>query len=442
MSTLATQLAVEPRFRASFVRLAAALICLAAEPSWAETIYVPRDFASIAAATRAAAPYDTIIVAAGRYDESVVLDKPITLLGEQRGTSPSAAARSGGESTIAGRFPIRITSPEVRIIGFEITDFEQGITIEAQLDLSAVSSTKGAYDITISENWIHSEQPAVRAGVRTTTHSARNLLISRNLIDVRDGSPSTAPHAAIELNGSPERSEPLHYQNVVVSSNILQNRDGNSEQEGGYGLFGGARSASDIIEGLVVQRNYFRNATYGANFNVQNVLQGIFSGNIIEDAAGALGFYSGTISGNTFRSGGRLVLWATTFDPVTTGESTSSLRLVSVRNNEFSGEVTGRAVTVGYGILSSTISLRRNAFRNSGISGELVQNFATGVLHAPTNWWDNSSGPAAHTGSLLGPIDTSLWLEYSDEHPDAWQAPDYWPFSVQEHRSPGFWPAR
>jgi hypothetical protein len=221
----------------------------------------------------------------------------------------------------------------------------------------------------------------------------------------------------------------------------LRNQDGASEQEGGYGILGGTKSSADVINGLIIHRNLFRNAAYGANFNLQNVLQGTFSSNVVEDAPGALGFYSGTVSGNTFRMGGRLVLWTTAFDPSVARDAISSPRFVTIRNNDFTSDVNGRAITVGYGILSSTISVRRNAFRNTGVSGELLQSLATGVLNAGANWWDNSAGPSTHTGSLLGLINTSPWLVTGDEAPTALQLPSQWPLSESELRTPGFWPA-
>jgi len=74
--------------------------------SFAITIAVPSDYATIAAAITAATDGDTVLLSAGTYQENVVIDKEITLQGVDRDTviiQPSfVGANTGGGSLGAG----------------------------------------------------------------------------------------------------------------------------------------------------------------------------------------------------------------------------------------------------------------------------------------------------------------------------------------------------
>ena len=65
-----------------------------AEP---RTITVPGDFPTVKAAVEAAAPGDTVLIKPGQYQESLVIDKPITLRGEAPRTGVAAQHGAGGE---------------------------------------------------------------------------------------------------------------------------------------------------------------------------------------------------------------------------------------------------------------------------------------------------------------------------------------------------------
>ena len=81
------------------VVLVVSLWLVTAAPILADTIiYVPGDYDTIQEAINAAGPGDTIIVAAGLYEENVVIDKSLTLKGAQAGVD--ARTRSGNETII------------------------------------------------------------------------------------------------------------------------------------------------------------------------------------------------------------------------------------------------------------------------------------------------------------------------------------------------------
>ena len=123
---------------------------------------------------------------------------------------------------------------------------------------------------------------------------------------------------------------------------------------------------------------------------------------------------------------------------------------VAVANNYFTDEVAGRGITIGAGVDASTITVRANAFLDSGIAvgsdpgdawaGYLIRNLGTGSLDATLNWWDDTTGAAGNTGSVLGTVDTDPWIASYSEDPDH-VAPTDWPLGdLALGRPVGFWP--
>jgi hypothetical protein len=98
----------------------------------ATTIYVPGDYPTIQAAVNAANPSggDTIIVAAGTYNEMVSINKPVTLLGANAGIHPTVGVHptetigTRGSETILSHdnlFAIRPEADHITIDGFKFT---------------------------------------------------------------------------------------------------------------------------------------------------------------------------------------------------------------------------------------------------------------------------------------------------------------------------------
>src|SRR4051794_26482566 len=90
------------------------------------------DFTSIQAAVTAASPGATINVSSGTYNENVVVDKPLTIQGEQEGVD--ARTRAGAQESIltnsAGGF--NLMANDITIDGFTVqeqTAFDQGAGI-------------------------------------------------------------------------------------------------------------------------------------------------------------------------------------------------------------------------------------------------------------------------------------------------------------------------
>lgn len=84
-----------------------------------KTIYVPRDYATIQEAVDIAHPRDTIEVAAGTYHESLVIEKPLSLIGENK----QVTTIKGSEDSNV----IAVWANGVKISGFTIRNGERGI---------------------------------------------------------------------------------------------------------------------------------------------------------------------------------------------------------------------------------------------------------------------------------------------------------------------------
>ena len=94
----------------------------------ANVIKVPRDYASIQAAVNAASPGDTIKVAAGVYNENVVISTSgLRLLGGE-GAVIDGAGLTGTGILVLGTAAQPVA--DVEVSGFEVRDFQRGIVMQ------------------------------------------------------------------------------------------------------------------------------------------------------------------------------------------------------------------------------------------------------------------------------------------------------------------------
>ncbi len=99
------------------------------------TIRVPEDYPTIQAAINAASPGDRISVAVGTYNEHIVVNKRLTIVG-RRGSSP--IFEGGGSGVAVTLLPEASGST---ISGFVITNYDKGIVILNSADCNIYDNT-------------------------------------------------------------------------------------------------------------------------------------------------------------------------------------------------------------------------------------------------------------------------------------------------------------
>ena len=269
-------------------------------------------FATIQEAIDASSDGDTILVAPGTYNENVVVNKSITLLGAQSGTEANGAERAGGESVIdgSGTFGILIQADDVTIDGFEITNYgRDGINVRTPEDAKPGDPTVGAYrsDVTIINNWIHTSGGSgqkngmvfgeFEGGPSSSSENAQleNLLITGNYVDIDTSGAGRGLVFTSQFTGGVDNQ--IEYLNTVI--------DGNTIDASSVGMFGSGAADRFRFTNPTIANNIFTGE--GVGINSHNLFGGTVSGNQFIDtgSVGALLGVDGTIiSGNLFSNNG------------------------------------------------------------------------------------------------------------------------------------------
>ena len=187
------------------IKVASNIYLVNAEP---RIIRVPEDYEKIQWAVGNASAGDTIIVAAGTYYEHISINKPLSLIGEDKATT---IIDGGGDGNI-----IEIWSNNVIVQGFTIQNGAQGIFIE---DASYVN---------ISSNLIKNTS---YAAIRINDYSNNNT-ISNNIVKQND-------FTGIYVF--------WHSENNTISNNYVSNNDVGIE----IGVSSGNIVSNNIIENSV-----------------------------------------------------------------------------------------------------------------------------------------------------------------------------------------------
>jgi nitrous oxidase accessory protein len=181
----------------SAVGIAAAAIVAAAGPAWSGDIPVPAG-ASVQAAIEAAAPGSTVRLGTGTHREQLVIDKPLSLVGE-------AGAELAGPGTGS---VITINASEVRIEGLEITGSGRNLP---EMD-SAILVNRTAERALIRNNRMNGNLFGVYL------HGAAGSLVENNVIIGRDDLRTAEAGNGVSIWNAPGAK--------IIGNTIRHGRDG------------------------------------------------------------------------------------------------------------------------------------------------------------------------------------------------------------------------
>jgi len=318
----------------------------------------------------------TINVAAGTYDENLIIDKSVTLNGAQAGVDARYRVATESVITASSGHIIDVRASNVTIDGFKITG--SGL-----------------------------------AGQLVRCESGGDGLQLLNSI----------------LGGTADR---IFWFNTNASNVLIeQNRLEGASMGDSYAL---AHFDSDVFDNLTIRNNNFYDGGIFAGNKVFNSTTMTMSGNLFDGASLNLSsqFKNSTISGNLFRNNGytnmqvglkdssildnvfrvagpsphsgypssAMMLWGDQYGltpsvNVTIEDNVIHFNDVALPNDLANG------LRILSGIDATTITVTGNSFYDGGAqSGALaLLNQASGVVPAEYNWWDHESGPYDPSGT-------------------------------------------
>ncbi len=292
-------------------------------------------YCTIGAAVVAASPGDTIMVAAGIYNESVAVDKTLTLLGAQAGVD--ARTRSGAESVITNSCgPVQIMADNVVIDGFTI----QGSTDGDPCFLSGIWSNPG--------------YSGTQGG-----HTIVNNIVQNNISGIELDSTCTYP--------------------TLVQHNLIRNNSNT-----GAGAGNGIETNFGLCN-ATIDSNTFSGDTNTSMLIFSSDQLTVSNNTLVGGTPESLDFGAVTnsvVTGNTS-------LGSTAYATI---ELFGGDANVSITGNVLANGM--RGVAVDNYAANSGISAHMNCISGNSAAGlEEDSGGHTGTLDAKSNWWGKSSGP-------------------------------------------------
>jgi len=382
--------------------------------------------ASIQAAITAASSGDTIHVAAGTYDESMDITKPLTILGQGQTTTFIDRSANASAGTVVS---IHNLSGNVKVDGFTIKTGPASSVASNGISISALT---GPGTITISNNTIWGVQSAtatakdnfcVIAGYFTATTpklvfdhntvhggSGGNPIliekwmgpteITNNILDngIKDYGNSDVIFM-MNYSGSHNTQKQLISHNTIDMGwgTIYDSSHrgtgisvvGSFTPPGGLGGFTDVQITNNQISNVKAARRGIGLTNLGATASNGDIVNAIISGNTITGAAGDV---TASMGINTYG----LVTNATITGNTITGVDFS-----------FKERLNGAIIATG-------TQLNCNNFISGGSASGVVTERTSGTLNARSNWWGDASGPGP-VGSGSGTkvsanVDYTSWL--------------------------------
>jgi len=371
----------------TFVALAASLLIFTGSSASAAPVPVsPGD--SIQDAIDGATAGDTIIFAAGTYNETITIDKPLTLQGAQVGVD--ARSRSGAETII--QTPVgqnrmfNINSDDVIIDGFTFegpsgtpsvaVDIHAPSAINTQLRNNVLTNTATAVMITstdisglrIHQNLFDSNNVGGQsAGIFVMNSNGSDIEITNNTFFDTDANTPGSSAAAINIfAASPS------YDNLLIFGNT-------SDNDGGF-------IAIDSASNITIENNTATNEARAAitiDANVDTV----------------------TIEGNTLSDSLVGIRLRGAYDTV----GAAPIANVVATNNTISG-MSLAGVQVFADAISESPEITGNSIAGNAVG---VTNASTIAVNAENNWWGCAAGPNTDgCDTTSGLATASVW--YTD----------------------------
>jgi hypothetical protein len=301
---------------------------------------------------------DTIIVAAGLYDENLYIDVSVSIEGAGSGTSPLSDTiidPSGGSNGMYIRQPVNLK--DLRVTGAP----SNGIRIEP-LVAPLVFSNVTWENIASSGNGGRGVE--LHNGTQIANMEITNCeFVSNGEQGLRTASNVPVDGMVISNSAFNQNSYGIYLnwntKNLTISGSTMND---NSI----YGLY---MSEYGLMENIVIEDSSFNGNNYWGFV--------LWSGN----AAGINGF---SITGTSIDNNG-LGAWVGA-DIVTN----FSIENSSIANNTFGSASYYEGIHFAYGTLTNVAIHYTNI---EGNLGEGVANYATGIVDATSNWWGDVSGP-------------------------------------------------
>lgn len=233
----------------------------------AGTINVPADYTLIQAAITAANPGDTIMVAAGMYNERLTINKSLTLLGAQAGVDPTpdGVRTDPLAESIVTEAGLSTPNPDVLV---EIPSGVTSVTIDGftlngdQTNTTADTSVVRCWDdnITISNNIIDGMYAVLYKGNDYLNVSQNRMVVNKLGVTVQ---PNPATNVTISdnvfsLGGSPVGGESAIYMTSTSDSSI----NGNTAT----GFVNGRGAGGSNVTNLLISGNSFIGNNDGISF--------------------------------------------------------------------------------------------------------------------------------------------------------------------------------
>jgi nitrous oxidase accessory protein NosD len=258
---------------------------------WASrTIIVPDEYPTIDAAIRAASSGDIIRVKSGVYQENLVIDKPLSLIGENRGNT-TILGTGGVERGLNAVFTL--TANRVTVSGFDIES----------LNYSSPSKRATGFSVegdgcTITDNNISNLYYGIFCSVQSLTLISRNSIIGNYKDGIRFCGGSQSVFSENYISGNSQSAIAIEGYSNTISKNKIENNGRGIGVGTSYSIVFGNSLISNIESGF-----YF---TGSSNIISSNVIIGSKWGiyfSPLFSAPNGNKFYHNTFN-NTYNVGG------------------------------------------------------------------------------------------------------------------------------------------